>query len=258
MKILDIKPLENNSKFPFQLLSRGIQDDALCDTVHFEISISPSPADYVNYFYRLLWERVYIKSTKPSNDFSHNSDKNIKINISLSEAMGFIYEATPPLLRNSISDIKSESDVVDALKVFLMEDNNNEQVHYIDIFKNHIRFKVFETVESIDVKAMDMLNKSRYGFVVRILDSTKPITSLIPKNENESLPSEFNTLCMFKSTGPDDLHKIKEILCTDEAKVSNVSIKNGNVYVRCSMEFNQRTFCRYMSESLKDCYSNII
>lgn len=257
MKILDIKPLEGNGKFPFRLLSRGIHDDALFDLVHFEITIEPSPADYVNYFYRLLWEKSYIKLRMMSNSNEHDDDKDIKINISLSEAMGFINEATPPLLRHTISNIKTENDVVEALKVFLMEDNNNEQGHYIDIFRNHIRFKVFETNEPIDVAPMEKLKKSRYGFTVRIIDSTEPFSVILPKS-GASRSAGFTVLCMFKSNGPDDLKAIKDILNSEDAMVSNMTIKNGSVYIRASIRYIETCFGEEMENALRDCYEGFI
>lgn len=253
MKILDILPIKNESTFPYSLLSSGIQDDYLFDTVFFQIVVEPSPADYVNYFYRLLWETCYIKSKLPSNDTSHSFDTKIVFNISLSEAMGFINKATPPLLRKKIDEIKTENDVVDALKVFLMEDNKGEQVHYTDIFRDHVKFKVFETNESLDANAMDKLDRSTsHGFTIKMISSNTPFNIIFSTGG-------VSMLCMIRSNGPDDLKHIKDMICDDFIKVSNVSIKSGKVYIRISCLCHEMSgLNKIISQSMKECYKKFL
>ena len=78
MEILNINALNYDKKFIDPLLKKGLSDDYLFDRVFIELSIKKTTADIVNWFYRLLWESCYIKSTMPSNI---HQPKNGELNI---------------------------------------------------------------------------------------------------------------------------------------------------------------------------------
>ena len=84
MEILNINALNYDKKFIDPLLKKGLSDDYLFDRVFIELSIKKTTADIVNWFYRLLWESCYIKSTMPSNI---HQPKNGELNVIISSTL---------------------------------------------------------------------------------------------------------------------------------------------------------------------------
>ena len=152
------------------LLSTNNHDDYIFDHVFFKIILDKNAGNIVNYLYRLLWESSYIKSSKMSNT-SNNTD-DIEIYISLSEAIAIIMKCTPPLLASRISEgTKSISEIIDTLKVFLMEESK-ELTHYQSIFKKHIHLEVFNTIENNDLSRLDYLTDTNCGKMSLITANT--------------------------------------------------------------------------------------
>lgn len=159
MKILSISYINNDKdSFVYSVLKKGLLIDPLLESTYFEIDIKLDKKDkLIDFIYRLLWERVYLKR----NDMSTYDPKenNVKLYISLSEAIGFIYTATPPRIEDQIPDnIKSIDSIIKLLEEFLINDNG-DLINYKSLFKNHIRFQQFETHWTYDKTRAQMLRK---------------------------------------------------------------------------------------------------
>lgn len=225
MEILGINALKYDTNFIDPLLSKGISDDYLFDRVFIKIRIKRTAADIVNWFYRLLWESCYIKSTITSNVVQPDKDT-LNVIISLSEAIAFIKAATPPLMQSRIpTAIVSVDEIIKTLNTFLCEDNKGEEQHYIDIFKSTIRLKVFDTVPMPDAKKMSKLAPSVDGYTIMIQMSTEPIKQAI-------VPGKKQMLCIFRSNGSSDLSSIVRDICGPKINVTNVTIDGMNVFVK--------------------------
>lgn len=225
MEILNINALNYDKKFIDPLLKKGLSDDYLFDRVFIELSIKKTTADIVNWFYRLLWESCYIKSTMPSNIHQPKNGE-LNIIISLSEAIAFIKAATPPIMQSRIpTAIVSVDEIIKTLITFLCEDNRGEEQHYIDIFKNTIRFKVFDTVEPSDLKKMESLSPSSDGYTVMIQMTSESFQQVLK-------PGKKTLLCIFKSHGPNDLPNIVRDICGENIHITNVTINGMTIHIK--------------------------
>jgi len=207
------------------LLSMNKHDDYIFDHVFFKIILDKNAGNIVNYLYRLLWESSYIKSPKMSNT-SKNAD-DIEIYISLSEAIAVIMQCTPPLLASRISEgTKSIPEVIDTLKVFLMEESK-ELTHYQSIFKKHIHFEVFNTIENNDLSRLDYLKETNCGKMYLITANTSFDGVINPR------PNEFPmTLLMVKISDAKQLNIFYTLTNTIQCVVTNVTVKDTIIYVR--------------------------
>ena len=112
MKIYDIKKPDNTTVCTFidRLLENKMTNEPLFDDTYFTVHISMTDIreDYVNYLYRLLWEKLYIHQKSKSTVV----DGVLTLKLSVSDAIGFIHFATPPLLKNLIPDSIKSPDAV--------------------------------------------------------------------------------------------------------------------------------------------------
>lgn len=207
------------------LLSTNKHDDYIFDHVFFKIILDKNAGNIVNYLYRLLWESSYIKSPKMSNT-SRNAD-DIEIYISLSEAIAVIMQCTPPLLASRISEgTKSIPDVIDTLKVFLMEESK-ELTHYQSIFKKHIHFEVFNTIENNDLSRLDYLKETNCGKMYLITANTSFDGVINPRPDQYPM-----TLLMIKISDAKQLNIFYTLINTIQCTVTNVTVKDTIIYVR--------------------------
>lgn len=207
------------------LLSTNKHDDYIFDHVFFKIILDKNAGNIVNYLYRLLWESSYIKSPKMSNT-SKNAD-DIEIYISLSEAIAVIMQCTPPLLASRISEgTKSIPEVIDTLKVFLMEESK-ELTHYQSIFKKHIHFEVFNTIENNDLSRLDYLKETNCGKMYLITANTSFDGVINPRPDQYPM-----TLLMVKISDAKQLNIFYTLINTIQCTVTNVTVKDTLIYVR--------------------------
>lgn len=226
-QILDISYVENTELDVIikSVLARKAHDDYILDHGFLKFSIQKTPANLLNYFYRLLWESSYIKLSKMSN--SIKDDTNISMYVTLSEAISIIISCTPPLLKNSIPDgIKSIPDIVSSLKVLLMEDSH-ELRHYQSIFKDITRFKIFETTEAIDLSKFQLLKPTTYGTFYVLTSDVDFNTLTNPKPDQHPL-----AFLMIRLVNQSQITNFNLLINTIPCVVTNVYIDNKIVYVR--------------------------
>lgn len=123
------------------MLQRKMYSDALFDRAFIDVTIKYTN-DIAPVFYRLLWEDSYLKIPHPVTRMGTNNE--VIIGITVSEALGFIFKATPPRLQDQIVEShKSISAIVSTLKTFLME--GGQYINYCSMFYEHIHLKTFDT-----------------------------------------------------------------------------------------------------------------
>jgi hypothetical protein len=226
-QIIDISYISNPDldRIISHTLANKAHDDYILDHGFIKIKIQQTPANLVNYFYRLLWESSYIKLSKLSNSIKDTND--ISIYITLSEAIGVIIACTPPLLKDAIPDaIKSIPSIISSLKTLIME-SSHELLHYQGIFKDHINFKVFDTKEATDLSKFKLLKATPYG-TFYVMSSDVSFNDLInPKPDDHPL-----AFLMVQLTNQNQLTNFHTLINTIPCVVTNVSIRNKIVYTR--------------------------
>ena len=236
MKVTEI--YETNYKggetFVNSLLEKGINSDFVFDK--YQISMNIETQDWTGYIYRTLWETVYIHQNYSYLINSHDDASNEAIyrvgnlSISLSEALGFIYKATPPRLRHLIPDgTKSVEEVIKSLKAFLMDCNNPEYKHFISIFKEYIRFQPFQTVSNIEEgkKKIALLRTAKpTGPIGYILSSDMQMPDILHGN---NVRGRLGVI--FHASSNEDKNKLAGFIEDNDFSIDNVESDNENIYV---------------------------
>lgn len=188
MKITNIE-LIRDMPMVQSLLEKEIYSDSVMEDTLIDITLEDiKPMDYGLFPYRKLWEDLYLKFRKRTS-YLYLDNSRICLIISLSEALGFIYKATPPRLQEKIKNSTNSIDkIIDLLKFFLMEESK-ELPHYLSIFYEHIHFQKYKTnfINEDLIKRVDMMHNMRnYDHpIIYVITSTIPIDSLISYNDHK-------------------------------------------------------------------------
>lgn len=173
MKIYDIKKPDNTivCNFIDRLLGNKMTNEPLFDDTYFTVCINMTDGreDYVNYLYRLLWEKLYIHQKSKSIVV----DGELILKLSVSDAIGFIHFATPPLLKNLIPDsIKSLDSIYEVLKQFLLEGNGNrgKEQEYFGYFRQFTKLLKFDTVWTHDDTKIYLIRTTNTKNLICVLD----------------------------------------------------------------------------------------
>ena len=243
---MKITKIEKHKDYPVcdNLLEHGYYSDSLFDKCFIEITVNIDD-NCMAPIYRKLWEDIYIKINGSVTRFSDTHE--LIVGITVSEALGFIYKATPPRFQKNIEEShKSVEDIIKSLNTFLIGDN--AYIAFSDMFFEFAHLKNFHTQwQNFDkIKAgADLITSllprgCMYGFYVYA--STEQISDLAAGKDNNELYASTTMICSKIDTSfvPGVIKFCKDVLFADELgpkddsfkiKVDNVHIENGNVYV---------------------------
>lgn len=248
---MKITKIEKYKDYPVcdNLLKQGYYSDSLFDQcfINVTVNIDDNPLAPI---YRRLWEDVYIKISNSITKF--NKAHELVVGITMSEAIGFIYKATPPRFQKSIPDShKCVDDIVKSLETFLLGDDS--YIAFYSMFYEFAHLKKFDTqwqnFEKIKVGA-DLITTilprgCTFGFY--IYASTHPISDLAAGKDSNELYASTTMMCSKIDTSfvPGVIEFCKYVLFPDELgqkddsfqiRIDNVHIENGNVYVGIMMK----------------------
>lgn len=236
MRIVEIydSNYAGETNFVNSLLEKGINSDFVFDRC--QISMNIETQDWTGYIYRTLWETVYIHQNYSYLFHSHDDVSNEAIyrvgnlSISVSEALGFIYKATPPRLKHLIPDgTKNVEEIIKSLKAFLMDYNNPEYKHFMSIFKEHIRFQPFQTVSNIEEwkKKIALLRTAKpTGPIGYIFNSDIPFYEILHGN---NVRGRLGVI--FHASFNEDKNKLVGFIEDNDFSIDNVVSDNENIYV---------------------------
>ena len=261
MKILNIiEPKIYDSNFIQALLSKKIINDVLFDKIFFSIVIQPEEENYMDYVYRRLWESAYIKCGESVYD--SDTDR-IILTVSLSEVIGFIYKATPPIMKDRIKDsITSLESINSLLRQFLMDHNGGHLITYLSIFKNHIHFEPFETAWDYDTTGISVMREhNAVGLIASVIHASLPFSQLINVSESDELnptgECTTNIQLMFHSETPNQTKRLCTILNgTNRFAVNNIKYEGNNLYIMAHGLYI--TLHKPLREFLRSSYGDII
>lgn len=243
---MKVTKIEKYKDYPLcdNLLGNGFFSDTVFDDCFIEISIDISDNPLAP-LYRKLWEEKYIKIQKSITKLEKENE--FIVGITISEALGFIYKATPTHMQHQIKDgNKSVNDIIETLKAFLLNDNS-----YIitSIFSEHIHIGPIATQwDNFDkIKAGTDLITSilprgcDYGFY--IYASTNPIFEI--RNSKELYSSTTMVCSKVKMSNLHDFCKMvifgEKLQPKDDSfqiKIDNIYIESDNVYIGLVMSTN--------------------
>lgn len=241
-----ITKIEKYKDYPVcdNLLEHGYYSDSLFDQCFIQVTVNIDD-NFLAPLYRKLWEDVYIKISNSITKF--NEVHELVVGLTLSEAIGFIYKATPPRFQKSIADShKSVDDIINSLKTFLLGDDS--YIAFYSMFYEFAHLTKFETQwqnfdkikAGADFIASILPDGCLYGFYVYA--STEQISDLTAGADKNDLYASTTLMCSKLDTSftVEIISFCKEVLFADELgpkddsfkiKVDNIHIENGKVYV---------------------------
>lgn len=241
MKILRVDSPEFIDKdmrsFVEGLLAKQIMNDDLFDKIMFPVMIANDDQDLLTgLLYRRMWETTYLKRLTYISYYDIDKER-YNVNLSLSEAIGYIYAATPPIIRNKIPDsIKSIDAILQTLRYFLIEDESGYIDTYVSLFKHHIRMEMFDTTWNINTDAVDMLRNRQDGvknksLVCAILHASVSFRELLNGVNTDNSSSPIVQL-MFHCDNNDHVKHLCYFLSNHPAVIiTNIKIERGTIYV---------------------------
>lgn len=129
-----------------QLLKRGIHNDRVFEEYCFYMRVTVR--DHIDVLYRILWEQLYLRINRNSRYVGHNQ---MVLRITLSEALAYIYDVTPPILQHKIPEsIRSIEDIHTLLCGFLTDKTDINYNYQVSAFTKRIRLEPFETQWTYD------------------------------------------------------------------------------------------------------------
>ena len=189
LKIDDKKITGLNRKMVNSLLNRGMFNDYVMDHQFIEMTVEPdNPIDCM---YRQMWETIYTHLGYSSYNYK---TKQMTLTISLSEAVQFIHNATPPRLKHLVKDaLKSIDDIMTLLKQYLMDDNGGHQITYLSMFKKIMRVEPYETVWEYDTTPILVLRQqgNPNNLVGAIIGTSVSVKDLITNDDVHDIPLQM-------------------------------------------------------------------
>lgn len=240
MKIMKIEPHAEYGVCD-DLLAKGFYSDALFDRCFIDVTIDIG-GDADTIFYRKLWEDTYIKITHPATHINESNFTELVVSITLSEAIGFIYKATPPRLQYNIKDShKDVATIIETLKTFLM--GPQSYITFTSMFYDYIHLKAQDMKQEnfaklkagADVIKAKLSPDKLYGFYVYA--STHPIETLADGKDMAGMGSSVTMACvkLDKSYTAEMIDLFKKITYDyDDSviiKIDNIKSTEGSLYV---------------------------
>lgn len=233
MKVMSIKS-ESAPNLIRLTLEKGLFLDTPFEKNFFEIIIKLEDSDkFIDFMYRLLWEKVYIKSDKKS--FYNSDNDTINMYVSLSEVIGFIHKATPPRLQNLIPEsIKTIDSIIEVMEQFLIDDNSGQLITYHSYFKEHFHFQPFETRWTYDKNRMKLLRGyDPLGVIPDIEVSNKSIYDIINYNNNRPEVSDIRVVITFHCYTKEDIKRVYSYIYKEDNSlyISNIMRDDTGTYI---------------------------
>ena len=240
MKIMKIEP---HAEYGIcdDLLEKGYYSDALFDRCFIDVTIDISD-NVKGAYYRKLWEDTYIKIAYPKTHVNESNFTELVVSITLSEAIGFIYKATPPRLQYNIKEShKDVATVIETLKTFLL--GNQSYITYTSMFYEYIHITPHDTKQEnfsklktgADIIKSHLGHDKLYGFYVYA--STHPVETLAEGKDMAGTGSSVTMICvkLEESFSAEMIDLFKKITYDyDDSviiKVDNVKSVDGALYV---------------------------
>lgn len=251
MKITKIEP---HLAYPIcdHMLNCGYYSDSLFDKCFIEVTVNIDD-NWMAPLYRKLWEDVYIKINGSVTRFSDTHE--LIVGITVSEAISFIYKATPPRFQKSIAEShKSIEDIIKSLETFLTGDNS--YIAFADMFFEHAHLKKFDTQwqnfdkirAGADLIAAVLPKEQVYGSYVYA--STHSIEELSKGKDNVQMGASTTLICtkLDMSFVPGIIDFCKKIALNKSfdddlsfnVKVDNIRLEGAEAYVGCLLTVNPR------------------
>lgn len=258
IKVLVIEEPEDT--FVDELLFRNVSNDYLFERTFYEMRIVTD--DLKGMLYRRLWETVYLRMDENSGFVStRDNDENfITLKISLSEALSFIKQATPPRLVKYINEsTQSLHDICEVLKEFLINDKG-VCCDYLGMFTKHIHFCEFETIWNENTEKVDYLFELNESCVTcSIVTSNTPLNDFMDFDYKIYHDVSTQLLCCCYDSMA-SLLTLFRLYLHDDYKIINVKVIDNKIYFMMYINIDQHceTDIRHLKTSIRSSYLKLL
>lgn len=238
MKILNIVYFHQNDSrdamFINNLLSKNIANDYLFENNYFQIQMEST--DYACLLYRIMWENMYLRRKGTMTGSWLRGENNIVITMSVSEAISFIYQATPPALQKNIKNELISIDIITSrLREILIETTEARGTdYYLSHFWQIMRFQEFENPWDFDLTKIKRLYKMNgNNLTCQVVSSTGKVEDMITEIPSDSL---YNSLCcktqlLFTTQESSDLIKILNYVKNHNLQILSINVEDNAFYI---------------------------
>ena len=170
MRVIDIEFANKNTYneetiLPY-ILKNNIENEKFYQSVFFEIIIEKDPSDDImDYIYRIFYEDIYLHNhdgdhVNPAVSWYDAEDEVFHLHASLSELIGYITMAAPPLIINMIKNqgYDGVDEFITVLKELLIV-QSKKVPYYVTKFKECMGMNQFPTKTSYNYNRMIALRK---------------------------------------------------------------------------------------------------
>ena len=211
-----------------RLLKSNVKNDYILESAFYIINfklqfdqtdesdtIIPATDDAISFIYRLLWEQMYLRRKEdstiseiefqPSDDDTTKDIIYISLKVSVSEAIDYIRQITPPIFRDRmIENLKSSESILSMLSFYLSDTKAHDYAYKLDMFKKCLGMYQFPTEWSYNEQRL-LLIKNRFcknpnADIIGIIDSASTPIDYYTTNE-------FKLSDQYASFGDKDLVK---------------------------------------------------
>ena len=215
------------------LLEKGYYSDSVFDKAFIEVTIDIGD-NWMAPIYRKYWEDVFIKID--GSETHLNDDNEFVLYITISEALGFIYKATPPRFQHNIAaSHKSIDDIIKSLETFLLGDES--YISFVSMFFEYVhmtepqtQWQNFERLKAGADLIRDRKPKElAYGYY--IYASTHDIDTLAMGKDMAGMGSSNTMICckLDKSYSKELISFSKDILNIQNEYDESINVKVDNV-----------------------------
>lgn len=184
MGFFNIVPSITNNILSLRLKNDYITENTFFD-LKFELDRSRELDMCINILYRLLWEDMYLRRYSPivGSYVLVKDNFELCLRISLSEAIDFIRQITPPIFRErTMESLDSIDNVMSMVDFYLKDKNAHDYKYRIDMLLRCLQMNVFDTRWDYDNKRFDVIKSkfmTRKSNLIGVVDySDKPVTEL--------------------------------------------------------------------------------
>lgn len=265
MEIVDIYPNMRFNRVNNEL-SKNFTNDELFRNSFFGIHIKD--ADPVDILYRRMYEERYL-NFKP---FRMSSFKNCNgyLNITLSEAIYYVNQVTPPIIKAKYKDqiTSSVETILDLLEHFLME-QTGQTLYHISEFKKTVGFNPFETTSSYNLNRNVLLRNNQTlnnGPVIDIMTCDNLLNELYNEDSSLETNKDIAIHCMFNCMNKAEInHYVLNMIDTfKDSGINKISVlniftkQNRGYFIELYIQNYDYKTMKEFHEIFKATYKNII
>ena len=231
MKVLSVIPIAYYDKSLAYLLSKGQRSEVLYDKPRFIVKLQLDHP--FQFFCRRYWEANHFHLLASDLSRFDTEQQVMKLSLTLSEAIDFIYNTTPAHLKKDVPDnIKTINQIRDLLITLLIDDTIGRQEFY---HSNFIALTMmdFKKQPGFDTKAIQKIRQNVQSDL---------IMHIIYNQNMDEFPNYYAGFYMFNGYNKTHLNELLNILSLTKHYCIHDAYKDDEGYYNITIQFYDGTY----------------